>query len=168
MGRKFPEGTEINLGHFQTFGFESQCLWDLPGTPGCASCCPQFPSHGTLAISVLLPSLIFAPCVSQLEERELSEMPVGWRRLRNSWCQKRCRRSDKVIGNSSSSHEAWGIFSLLRIIEIFLAFGSLVMCSLQQLCLEDKPVRNSWEFHVACFITGSYTAKFSLLLPREW
>lgn len=72
-----------------------------------------------------------------------------------------------MIGNSSSSHEAWGIFCLLRIIEI-LVFGSFVMCSLQLLCPEDMSVENPWEFNSVYFITGSYTAKLHLLLPREW
>lgn len=73
-----------------------------------------------------------------------------------------------MIGNSSSPHEAWGIFCLLRIIEIFLVFGSFVMCSLQLLCPEDVSVENPWECNSVCFITGNYTAKLSLLLPREW
>jgi len=50
MGRKFPEGIEINPVHFETFGLESQCLRGLPGTPGSASCCPQFASRGTGAV----------------------------------------------------------------------------------------------------------------------
>lgn len=70
------------------------------------------------------------------------------------------------MGNSSSSQEAWGIFCLLRITELFSVFGSFVMCSL--LCPEHMTVENPWELNSVCFITGSYTAKFSLLLPREW
>lgn len=70
------------------------------------------------------------------------------------------------VRRSSPSHETWGIFSPLRIIEMWV-FGSLVMCSLELLCLEDTSVRNSWEPYFMCFITGSYTTKFRPLLPRE-
>lgn len=127
------------------------------GTPNCAS-------HGTAAITTNLHTLYIATGKGDYSRHQWHNGAIGIHHAR-SGAEGQPKWQGTV--HSHKRLEAFSlIFSLLRMIER-LVFGSLVMCSLQLLCLKDTSMRNLWELHFLCFITGSYTTKVSLLLPRE-
>lgn len=60
--RKVPEGTEMNLGHSEMFGSQSQCLWE------------DFALvlQAVHPMALLLPPLTCTPCILLLEKRDYS------------------------------------------------------------------------------------------------
>lgn len=157
--RKVPESTEMNLGHSEMIGSQSQCLWE-DFALGLQAVHPM---------ALLLPPLTCTPCILLLEKGDYSRHQWHNGAIGIHHARSGAEGQPKWQGtvHSHKRLEAFSlIFSLLRMIER-LVFGSLVMCSLQLLCLKDTSMRNLWELRFLCFITGSYTTKVSLPLPRE-